>query len=123
MIRMLRRTRLLAAALVLVTPALGGAWLQALHPCPVDAPWDEASAGHQAEHSVGHHGTPAGHAEGCHCVGSCSTAAGAVLAKATESPAVIASAPAAQPTFPARADAPVLRPSDRLPPATAPPLG
>jgi hypothetical protein len=123
MIRVLRRSRSLAVALVLVTPALGGAWLQALHPCPVDAPWVGASAGHEAEHSDGHHGTPAGPAEGCHCVGSCSTATGAVLTKTTESPALIASAPAARPTFPARADPPALRPSDLLPPATAPPLG
>ncbi len=114
---------MLALALVLVTPALGGAWLQALHPCPVDLPWLEEQAGHQGEHAQGHHGAPAGQPEGCHCVGSCSTATGAPLAATPESAAVIASAPSLPPVFPARGDAPPLRPSDRLPPATAPPLG
>lgn len=122
MIRLFRRSRLLAFALVLVTPALGGAWLQALHPCPVDMPWVE-QAGHQAEHSDGHHGAPAGQPEGCHCVGSCSTATGVALAATPDSPAVTVSRPAAAPVFPSRGDAPPLRPSDRLPPATAPPLG
>jgi hypothetical protein len=41
MIRLLRRSRLLALVLLLATPALGGAWLQAFHPCPVDTPWLE----------------------------------------------------------------------------------
>jgi hypothetical protein len=123
MIRFLRSSRLLALALVLATPALGGAWLQAVHPCPVDMPWLEEQGGHQAGHSEGHHGAPAGQAEGCHCVGSCSTATGAALVSATETPSLTTSAAPVPPAFPARGDAPPLRPSDRLPPATAPPLG
>jgi hypothetical protein len=123
MIRFLRHSRLLALALALATPAFGGAWLQAVHPCPVDMPWLGEHDAQTGEHAGGHHGAPAGQPEGCHCVGSCSAATAAALATESESPALTASAASASPAFPPHADAPALRPSDRLPPATAPPLG
>lgn len=104
MIRLLRRSRLLALSLLLVTPALGGAWLQALHACPVDAPW---AAGDEGAHA-GHHGTQES-AGGCHCVGTCAGVATAALAVASILPPVAEPAPAARPSY-------------RLPPATAPPL-
>src|SRR5688500_715834 len=65
MIRLLRQSRLLALVLLLATPAAGGAWLQTVHPCPVDTPWLADHPGDHAEH--GEHASPAG----CHCVGSC----------------------------------------------------
>ncbi len=121
MIRLLRRSRLLALAFVLATPALGGAWLQALHPCPVDTPW-LMEAEHAGEHGEDHHGSPAGHAEGCHCIGSCSAAGVAGVPTASLALAVVVPTPPPASVFPPRVDAAPLRPSDRLPPATAPPL-
>jgi hypothetical protein len=119
MLRILRRSRLFALTLLLATPALGGAWLQAVHPCPVDAPWLAAQGGHGGEH----HGTPADASQGCHCVGSCSIAAGAPLAQPLETPVAITSTVGPPRSFAPRTHAPVLQPADRLPPATAPPLG
>jgi hypothetical protein len=115
MIRLLRRSRLLALVLLLATPALGGAWLQAVHPCPVDSPWLEQD-GHGHEHDE------ASKAAGCHCVSSCSAASIAVLPSGA---AEIESTPSTfspRPVFSPRADAPLLQPSEFLPPATAPPL-
>lgn len=117
MIRLLRRSRLLALALLLATPALGGAWLQALHPCPVDQPWAAAPG----EHGGGHHGAPAGAPEGCHCAGSCSPVGAAALARSPESPTLTTALAPPSRALPVHADPPALRPSDRLPPATAPP--
>jgi hypothetical protein len=116
MIPLLRRSRLLVLTLLLATPALGGAWLQAAHPCPVDSPW-------LAEHEDGHgdHGAPAGHGA-CQCVGTCAGAAVAVLAASTVLPPATAPAPAVRPRLTPGVTAPGIRPSDRLPPATAPPL-
>jgi hypothetical protein len=115
MIRLLRRSRLLALALLLATPSLGGAWLQAAHPCPVDSPW-------LLEHEGSHGDHAQGGAEGCHCVGSCT---GATVAVVTGAP-LLSSAAVPTPVSPPRlshgAPAPAVRPSDRLPPATAPPL-
>ena len=116
MIRILRRSRLLALILLLATPALGGAWLQAAHPCPVDSP-------PIADHASGHgdHGTE-GSAGSCHCVGSCASPVGAVLAAAAVLPPVAAPTPVARPRLAPGAPSPTLHPSDLLPPATAPPL-
>jgi len=118
MIRLLRRSRLLALTLLLATPAFGGAWLQALHPCPVDQPWVAA----EDEHGAGHHGAPAGQTEGCHCVGSCSAAGAAVLATSPESLTIISGRALPPRVVPTHVGPPALRPSDRLPPATAPPV-
>ena len=118
MIRFLRHSRLLAIILLLATPALGGAWLQAAHPCPVDSPWLAAQTGSHGAH--GEHGSEPG--AGCHCVGSCAGAAVAVLAPATALSTAAAPAPTARPHIAWGAPAPAPLPSDRLPPATAPPL-
>lgn len=116
MLRLFRRSRLLALALLLATPALGGAWLQFAHPCPVDAPWTAEHGGHGAEHG----GADA--SSGCHCVGTCAPGILAALGADDPSPAAAVSIPpAGSPLVPA-AQAPSLRPADRLPPATAPPL-
>jgi hypothetical protein len=115
MIRLLRRSRLLALALLLATPAMGGAWLQAFHPCPVDTPWLE-------QHGHGHDHGPTSKAESCHCVSSCSAASIAVLPSGAAEFAAAPSGFSPRPVVSRRADAPLLQPSDFLPPATAPPL-
>jgi hypothetical protein len=115
MIRLLRRSRVLALALLLATPALGGAWLQAFHPCPVDTPSLE-------QHGHGHEHGSTSKAESCHCVGSCSAASIAVLPTGAAEFAAAPSGVSPRPRFVRRADAPRLQPSELLPPATAPPL-
>ncbi|MGH7526411.1 MAG: hypothetical protein ACREMX_06880 [Gemmatimonadales bacterium] len=120
MIRLLRRSRLLALVLLVATPGLGGAWLQAAHPCPVDTPWLAGGGAHGEHHDSGPAGDN-GHGF-CHCIGSCSAAAIAVLPTAARLLSAAVAIPAyATPFAPALA-APVAVPSDRLPPATAPPL-
>ena len=115
MIRLLRRSRLLAVVLLLATPALGGAWLQAVHPCPVDAPWLEEH-GHGQEHGS------TSKAEGCHCISSCSASSIAVLATGAVSPAASTSGFLRATGVPAERRRTAPRPSRLLPPATAPPL-
>jgi len=116
MIRLLRRTRLLALVLLLATPAVGGAWLQAVHPCPVDAPWLAEHHGEHADHQDRGGGT------GCHCVGSCAGVSGAVVPAAPVLAARAIPAPATRPRVTAAFSTPAVRPADRLPPSTAPPL-
>jgi hypothetical protein len=115
MIRLFRRSRMLAVLLLLATPALGGAWLQAVHPCPVDTPWLE----HPGQ---GHDHEAASKGAACHCVGSCSTATLAALAPAAAAVAHVPSGVALPSAFFPRSDAPLPQPSEFLPPATAPPL-
>jgi hypothetical protein len=115
MIRLLRCSRLLALVLLLATPALGGAWLQAIHPCPVDTPWLE-------QHGHGHEHGGASKAEGCHCVSSCSAATIAVLPTVAAEFEAAPSGFSPRAVFSRRADAPLPQPSELLPPATAPPL-
>jgi hypothetical protein len=115
MIRLLRRSRLLAVVLLLATPALGGAWLQAFHPCPVDTPWLE-------HHGHGHEHDGASKAQSCHCVSSCSAASIAVLPTAAAKVEPTPQGFSPRPLFSRRADAPLPQPSELLPPATAPPL-
>jgi hypothetical protein len=122
MIRILRRSRLLALLLVLATPGLGGAWLQAAHPCPVDLPW--LAGQHQGQHAS-HHGTepgtvPAG--EVCHCVGACHTAGAALLTTAARVAVLVLTGDRPASTPAPDLDPPVQRSTDRQPPATAPPL-
>lgn len=123
MLAALRRSRLLAALLVIASPAMGGTLLTAIHPCPVDTPWlahhqDGAKAGHH-----GNHGTPAGTKESqtCHCIGNWLTG-GAI----TPPLPVLAVAPVRPPIpvlLPAHDSSLQLAPpSALLPPATAPPL-
>ena len=115
MIRLVRRSRLLALVLLMATPALGGAWLQAAHPCPVDTPWLAGHAEH-ADHDEHAQST------GCHCVGSCAGVSVAVVPAAALLTAPAVPAPAVRPRVTDAAPAPAARPADRLPPSTAPPL-
>ena len=122
MIRFLRRSRLLALLLLLATPGLGGAWLQAAHPCPVDHPW---LAGEHQEQGGAHHGTGHGTAPDgpvCHCVGACHAAGAALLSTAVRITALVALGDRPTSTPAPDLDPPVQLASDRQPPATAPPL-
>jgi len=115
MFRTFRRSRMLAVLLLLATPALGGAWLQAVHPCPVDTPWLE-------HHGQGHDHEAASKGAACHCVGSCSAASMAALPPVAVGVADFSSGVAAPALLVPRSDAPLPQPSELLPPATAPPL-
>ena len=127
MIGRLRRWRLLTLLLLLVTPGVAGTVLDGLHPCPESMPW--AAAAGNAEHGShggahdahgGDHDAPA-HSGECHCVGACVGAA-ATIAFAPVFPTVALGASATSAALPHPADVPASRPSDRLPPSTAPPL-
>ena len=116
----LRRSRLAALLLLLLTPGLGGWMVQAAHSCPT-APGAQS----HAPADPGHHGTPAHGRRGaeCRCIGSCHAPAAVWLAgTATLDPLVHAPAPARSRPAGALLLA-TLQPSDRLPPSTAPPQG
>ncbi len=65
----------LAALLILLSPALAGVAVPALHRCPVDAPWLAPTAG--PHDSAGNHGTSDGVTQPEHhqssCIGGCAT--------------------------------------------------
>ena len=116
MMVVLRRSRVLALALLFLAPGIMGSAARWLHPCPTQA---VPVADHQ------HHGqAPAdsGHSQGCQCIGPCNTAATASPTK----PVTVASAvsqPNHQVVPPSGVSfVPAGTPSDLLPPATAPPL-
>jgi hypothetical protein len=118
MIRLLRRARSGALALMLLSPGLGGMAAQALHPCPANAPMQAAGMHHPASHS---HDGPASADPVCHCISSCAATAspatptdGRVLVVAIRH--VVVNAPLGT-ILPARQ-----LPLDLLPPSTAPPL-
>jgi hypothetical protein len=126
MLRYLRRSRLVPLLLLLAMPGVGGALVQAGHPCAEKAPWIVAApevGGHQ-HHGQGP-GAPSdsgqpGHP--CECVGACQGTAAPV--GPARLPAVVAAtarveAPA---QFEFRAEPPYARPDRLLPPANAPPL-
>jgi hypothetical protein len=122
MIRLLRRARLLPFMLLLATPGLGGAWLQAVHPCPVDTPW---LAEHQQDQHASHHGTESGSiptSQSCHCVGACHIAGAALLSTAAKVAALVVAGDRPVSTPAPDLDPPVQLSTDRQPPATAPPL-
>jgi hypothetical protein len=114
--------RLLAVLLLIGSPGLGGAGLQAMHGCTERMPWlaDGAANGSSDHHGGDHDQAPAD--EGCHCIGECQAGAAVAvlaeggLAQADELPAVRSA-----PTGASRV-APAGRIAHRLPPATAPPL-
>ena len=114
MIGLLRRSRAMALALLLLAPGASGSAVQWLHACPVKG---AAAADHE------HHQAPAdaGHSQNCQCIGSCNAAATASPARpVTVAVAVIE--PARQVVSPSGVSfVPVGTPSDLLPPATAPP--
>jgi hypothetical protein len=126
MLRFLRRSRLVPILLLLAMPGVGGALVQAGHPCADKAPWISVSpeAGGHQHHGQGadapsHSGQP-GHP--CECVGTCQGIAGPVGPAGLPvlvAAAVRVEAPA---RFASRAEAPHARPDRLLPPANAPPL-
>lgn len=116
MMTLLRRSRGLALALLLLAPGVSGSVVQLVHACPVQS---AAVTDHQ------HHDqapADAGHSQTCQCIGSCNTAGTASVTL----PVTVASADVqpdhhvAPPT--GASFVPVGTPSDLLPPATAPPL-
>jgi hypothetical protein len=116
MMTLLRRSRAMALAMLLLAPGVSGSVVQWLHACPVQA---AAVADHQ------HHGqapADAGHSQSCQCIGSCNTAGAPSPAKSITIAAVVTQpdhhvVPPSGVSF-----VPVGTPSDLLPPATAPPL-
>jgi hypothetical protein len=121
MLARLRGFRLLALLLLIGSPGLGGSLVQALHPCMAEMPWLAApdGAGHGA-HDHGESGSGSQAAAECHCIGSC--AAGAPIVSPAVAPPVRVALQAAGSPAPGRPVAvPAAIPSDRLPPATAPP--
>jgi hypothetical protein len=116
MLTVLRRSRSLALALVLLAPGISGTAVQWLHACPVDSP--QGVADHQ------HHGSnrsDSGQPPTCQCIGACNTASVLLPPKVVTVAATIRqpdlAVPPTGPSF-----LPVGTPSDLLPPATAPPL-
>jgi hypothetical protein len=116
MLTLLRPSRALALAMVLLAPGIAGTAVQWLHACPAAA--QASSYDHQHHSSQAPHSTPA---TGCDCIGSCSVAVVVVTPRATIIEAVVV-----QPELPAVTTesgfVPVASPAHLLPPATAPPL-
>jgi hypothetical protein len=116
MLTLLRRSKALALAMVLLAPGIAGTAVQWLHACPAEA---HASSSDQQHHSSqAPHSTPA---SGCDCIGSCSVAVAVVTPRAPILEAVLV-----RPELPDLATessfVPAARPAYLLPPATAPPL-
>jgi hypothetical protein len=120
MIGRVRRWRLLALLLLLATPGVAGTVLEGVHPCPETAP---ASAAAEMGHGAhgGEQESPA-HSGECHCLGACIGAV-ATITFAPAVPTVAIQVVATAAVRPSTAALPAFRPSDRLPPSTAPPLG
>ena len=119
----------IAMLLLIASPAVGGQLLPLVHPCPVESPWvagPEAADPHAA-HGHADHGTPSpseqhAHAD-CTCIGACA----APIALNAPQPHVVSrvayAATLLQPSWvPVERIGAPLRPHDRLPPQTAPPL-
>ncbi|HET8634741.1 MAG TPA: hypothetical protein VFL88_11405 [Gemmatimonadales bacterium] len=118
MIRLLRRARSVALALLLMSPGLGGMAVQAFHPCPSHMVMQGAGMHHAAGDA---HDAPSDAHSYCHCIGSCAAAAVQASPRDGRMLAVLA-APHAAPVA-ETADRPASQlPLDRLPPSTAPPL-
>ena len=126
-LRRARWLRLFAVLLMIGSPGLGGAGLQAMHGCTERMPWlagsgDTPPGPHDADsgHHGSHHDAPA--EQGCHCIGDCQ----ATPAMASPSPGALvrsADVPAAGSSLAGVSRvAPAGRIAHRLPPATAPPL-
>jgi hypothetical protein len=116
MLELLRRSRLLALALILVAPGITGGVVQWLHSCPVDAPWAMEHDDHRS------HQGQSEHTQSCQCIGSCHTVGAPAVPK---SPIVVSAVltPNHLVVKPSGTSfVPAGTPSDLLPPATAPPL-
>jgi hypothetical protein len=114
MLTLLRRSRAMALAMMLLAPGISGSAVQWLHACPVQA----ASV---ADHQHGQAPADADQSHSCQCIGSCNPAGAASHARSiTVAVAVIQPdhhvVPPSGVSF-----VPVGTPSDLLPPATAPP--
>jgi hypothetical protein len=124
MLHALRRCRVLALALLLAAPGLGGTWLALAHPCAVDMPWlaagDPPDPDAQTSHGHGDaHDTSSG---SCSCVGACQSGTASLI----DSPAravltAVTTGWTSAPTAP-DTDPPAEPSPHRHPPATAPPL-
>jgi hypothetical protein len=118
MIRLLRRARSVALALLLMSPGLGGMAVQAFHPCPSHMVMQGAGMHHAAGDS---HQTPDGGHTYCHCIGSC--AATAVQTSPADGRLLVLAAAPIRILVAEAAEHPVAQlPLDLLPPSTAPPL-
>lgn len=120
MIGCMRRWRLLALLLLLVTPGVAGTVLDGVHPCPESAPW--AASAEMAEHGghgSGGHDAPS-HSGECHCLGACVGAAAVPFTPVL--PTVAFREAPADVIRPPVLNLPASRHSHRLPPSTAPPL-
>jgi hypothetical protein len=126
--------RHIAALLLVASPAIGGQLVPLAHPCPVEAPWvteGGAADPHAAHTHVAHtHAAPDAptpaeqHAHGdCTCIGACATP---LALDAPRSPIAVRTDLVAHEVV--RRWVPIerldagIRPLDRLPPQTAPPL-
>jgi hypothetical protein len=122
MLRTLRCSRLLALALLIVTPGALGTLVQSLHSCPIAAPWMQPAEA-EGGHHHGHPSDPGSAPEPCQCVGTCQAptpwAAPASRPQIAAHPVAHSAAP---PIFANPGVAPA-RPDRFLPPATAPPRG
>lgn len=115
MLTLMRRSRAMALAMVLLAPGITGSAVQWLHACPAGA----EAADHQS-----HDPAPAqpGHSQGCDCIDSCNTVGAGSLVRAVTIVAAVV-LPVQRATLPIDPDfVPVGLPSDLLPPSTAPPL-
>jgi hypothetical protein len=128
MLATLRRSRLLALALLLLgVPGLGGAWLQVAHPCQQEMPW---LAGQPVAHgaddarnaAAGHAGHGSHEDPGCHCVGACESARGFAPTVRTALVALLDLESPARPPILHDAGPRTVRLAALHPPATAPPL-
>jgi hypothetical protein len=106
----------MALAMLLLAPGIAGTGIQWLHACPTQA---EISVDHQ--HHESPPSEPAGHSNGCECIGSCITAA-LVAGPAATILAVLESPQPRLVTFSDNGFVPAGTPTHLLPPATAPPL-
>lgn len=134
----LRRFRLLAAVLLVLSPGGMGTALPVLHPCPVDMPTMARHAGGGMAPAAAHadhaarampamagqhadHADAAPHAASCHCPGTCCPSA-PVVAPSTHALATLRLGHVARPQAPpAAAPLAASRLADLLPPSTAPP--
>lgn len=116
MLAFLRRSRIMALAMVLLAPGITGTAVQWLHACPAQARQVSDHQHHDPSPSQSQH------PQDCRCIGSCNAAATASPARSlTVAAAVIEPdqhiTPLSGVNF-----VPSSVPSDLLPPATAPPL-
>lgn len=118
MLRLLR-SRWLAVLLLVCSPGGAGVLLPALHPCQAEAGADHAA--HGGEHGSGSHESGTGGQ--CTCVGSCHVPA--LLATHDDPGRELAASirlDGRTPSRPVAVSTVRVRPADRLPLPTAPPL-